>query len=52
MMVSGQKKEEKMYSGTIDCATKMLKTEGITGNPTPYRRILQGQLEQRLEEHR
>jgi len=31
MMGSGQSQEQKMYSGTFDCAAKILKTEGVSG---------------------
>jgi hypothetical protein len=32
MMGSGQTQEQKLYNGTVDCATKILQTEGVTGN--------------------
>lgn len=31
MMVSGQKQEQRLYNGTIDCGVKILQTEGVTG---------------------
>jgi hypothetical protein len=31
MMTSGQNKNEKLYSGTMDCGRKILATEGVTG---------------------
>lgn len=32
MMLSGQQTAERLYSGTIDCGSKILKTEGLSGN--------------------
>lgn len=31
MMESGKQLAEKQYNGTVDCATKILRTEGVTG---------------------
>ena len=31
MMESGKQKEERVYKGTVHCASKILSSEGITG---------------------